>query len=148
MSYHGRFMPNNINKYKGDVNNIWFRSLWERKVMVNLDTWPAVIEWSSEEIIVPYRSPIDNRIHRYFPDFQAKLDQGNGATRTVLIEVKPKDRLKPPKKPKRQTRRYIGECLEWAKNQAKFAAAEAFCADRGWTFMIMTEDHIFNKPTK
>ena len=140
MSYKGTFFPKHPEKYKGDVNGIFYRSLWERHVMVKLDLWDEVIEWSSEETIIPYRSPIDGKIHRYFPDFLVKLKD-----RTILIEVKPKAQTLEPKPPKRITKRFIGEVMEYGKNTAKWGAAKAYCMDRGWQFQIMTEDHIFGK---
>ena len=76
MAYSGKFSPKNTNKYLGDPTNIWYRSLWERRVMTHLDINSNVIEWSNEEIIIPYLSPIDNRWHRYFPDFFARVPVG------------------------------------------------------------------------
>jgi hypothetical protein len=70
--YQGRFKPKNPKKYMGDPTNIIYRSGWEFKLMRYLDVHPDVIEWGSEELIVPYRSPIDGRMHRYFPDFLVK----------------------------------------------------------------------------
>ena len=67
--YQGRFKPDNPQKYKGDSSNIIYRSGWELRLMRYLDKHPHVTRWNSEEIIVPYRSPIDGKMHRYFPDF-------------------------------------------------------------------------------
>lgn len=141
MAYKGRFSPKNPKKYKGDPTNIIYRSLWERKVMVYLDENDNVIEWGSEEVIIPYRSPEDNRIHRYFPDFIVKAKTVDGV-KTMILEVKPKNQTKEPKKQKKVTKRYITEVLTWGKNQAKWKAAEEFCLDRGWEFKIITEDHL------
>ncbi len=141
-TYKGRFKPKNPSKYKGDPTNIIFRSLWERKLMVHLDENKSVIQWSSEEIAIPYRSPLDNRIHRYFPDFYVKGLDANGNITEMLIEVKPKKETVEPKKKKRVTKQYITEVTTWGKNQAKWKAAEDYCSDRGWQFKIMTEDHL------
>ena len=145
MAYKGRFIPKNPEKYKGDSTNIIFRSLWERKVMVYLDENPYVLEWSSEEIIVPYISPVDNRRHRYFPDFLIKVKRSDGSTRTMLIEVKPKHQTTEPKVQKRKTKKYITEVTTWAVNQAKWKYASEYCLDKGWEFKILTEDEIFGK---
>jgi hypothetical protein len=145
MAYKGRFIPKNPEKYKGDPTNIIFRSLWERKVMVYLDENPYVLEWSSEEIIVPYISPVDNRRHRYFPDFLIKVKRSDGSTRTMLIEVKPKHQTTEPKVQKRKTKKYITEVTTWAVNQAKWKYASEYCLDKGWEFKILTEDEIFGK---
>ena len=147
MSYKGLFTPSHPEKYKGDVTRIVFRSLWERNVMTKLDTWDAVIEWNSEELAIPYRSPIDGRLHRYFPDFEVTLNTSKGIKKTI-IEVKPKKQLQPPKKPKRKTKNYMFELSEYAKNMAKWQAAKAYCDDKGWEWLILTEDQIFGSPTK
>ena len=57
MSYKGRYTPQNPSKYKGDYRNIIYRSLWERKFMVYCDQSNNIIEWGSEEIIIPYLPP-------------------------------------------------------------------------------------------
>jgi len=102
----------------------------------------SILEWGSEEVVIPYRSPLDNRIHRYFVDFYIKVEDMNGQIKKYLIEVKPKRQTAPPPKPKRQTKRYISEVTEYAKNQAKWKAATEFCEDRQWSFMIITEDEL------
>ena len=138
MSYKGKYRPTNRKKYRGDVNNIIYRSLWERTFMKYCDDNPDIIEWGSEEIIIPYVSPIDGRRHRYFPDFFVKTSKGD----KFLIEVKPKSQTKPPKVPRRKTKRFRYETHEWGKNQAKWEAAKAVCPRNGWKFIILTEDHL------
>ena len=123
MSYKGKYYPSFPRKYKGDPTNIIYRSLWERKFMVYCDKNQNILEWASEEIAIPYRSPIDNRVHRYFPDFYMKVKETNGKVKNYVIEVKPAKQTKPPKKPKRQTKGYIREAYEYAKNQAKWKMA-------------------------
>ncbi len=140
--YKGKFSPKNPQKYAGDPTNIIFRSLWERKVMNWLDTNSAVLEWSSEEIVIPYLSPIDNRYHRYFPDFKFTGRQPDGKTKTMIIEVKPKKETREPPKQKRISKKYITEVVTWGKNQAKWKAAQEYCLDRGWEFKIITEDDL------
>ena len=123
MSYKGKYYPSFPRKYKGDPTNIIYRSLWERKFMVYCDKNQNILEWASEEIAIPYRSPIDNRVHRYFPDFYMKVKEMNGRIKRYVIEVKPAKQTKPPAKPKRQTKGYIREAYEYAKNQAKWKMA-------------------------
>jgi len=148
MSYKGRFKPKHPNKYKGDPTNIIYRSLWEQKLMLYLDNHKDVVEWSSEEFAIPYKSPWDRRYHRYFPDFYVKRYNKLGKLEESVIEVKPKNRLIPPDPknkytPKgRSSRRYIKDCKLFAINQAKFEAAQAFCESRGWDFTILTEREI------
>lgn len=142
MSYKGKFKPKNYKKYKGDPTKIFYRSLWERRFMVYCDNNPAIIEWGSEEVIIPYKSPLDQKIHRYFPDFYIKYVNSRGQSIRELIEVKPKKQCSPPKQPKRQTRKYLQECATFMINQAKWKAAEEFCKDRRMGFRILTEDHL------
>ena len=139
MAYKGKYYPKFPHKYKGDPTTITFRSLWERKYMNWCDKNANILEWSSEEIIIPYISPVDNKIHRYFPDFYTKIKETDGKIRKYIIEVKPLKQTLPPKKPKRQTKGYIREAYEYAKNQAKWKMAKEFCADRQWEFKVVTE---------
>jgi len=141
-TYKGKFTPKNTKKYKGDPTNIIYRSLWERKVMRYLDENPNVLEWSSEEIAIPYVSPLDNRVHRYFPDFVVKAKTKDGIIKTLLLEVKPKAQTKEPTKQSKMTRRYITEVKTWGVNQAKWKSAIEFCADRMWEFKLITEDDL------
>ena len=142
MSYKGKYYPSFPRKYKGNPTNIIYRSLWERKFMVYCDKNQNILEWASEEIAIPYRSPIDNRVHRYFPDFYMKVKETNGKIKNYVIEVKPAKQTKPPKKPKRQTKGYIREAYEYARNQAKWKMAKEFCADRQWEFKVVTEKEL------
>lgn len=141
MSYKGKFSPKNPRKYKGDPTNIVYRSLWELRVMKYLDENAVIIEWSSEEVAIPYLCPTDNRWHRYFPDFIVKATTKEGV-RTMVLEVKPKKETIEPKKKKKVTKQYITEVMTWGKNQAKWKAATEYCADRGWQFKLITEDHL------
>ena len=142
MSYKGKYYPSFPRKYKGDPTNIIYRSLWERKFMVYCDKNQNILEWASEEIAIPYRSPIDNRVHRYFPDFYMKVRETNGKIKNYVIEVKPAKQTKPPTKPKRQTKGYIREAYEYARNQAKWKMAKELCADRQWEFKVVTEKEL------
>lgn len=142
MAYRGKYYPSFPRKYKGDPTNIIYRSLWERKFMMYCDLNENIIEWGSEEIALPYRSPLDNRVHRYFPDFYIKVKENNGSLKRYLIEIKPKKQTVEPKVQKRKTKSYIYEVTEYAKNMAKWKAAEEFCKDRMWEFKVLTEDEL------
>jgi len=142
MAYKGYFKPINPQKYKGNPSNIIYRSGWELKLMAYLDKHPDVIQWSSEEVIIPYRSPIDGRIHRYFPDFYVKKKNIDGSIETSLIEVKPAAQTKPPVKKTKITRQYINEVTTWGVNEAKWKAAKEYCDDRKWSFLIFTEKEL------
>jgi hypothetical protein len=142
MSYKGYFKPKNPNKYLGDPTNIIYRSLWELKLMGFLDTHPEIVSWASEEVVIPYRSPVDNRLHRYFPDFVVKKKTENNVVETLLIEIKPESQVIEPKRQKKPTKRYIKEVMTYGVNQAKWKAAERYCKDRNWKFIVMTEHHL------
>jgi cyclophilin family peptidyl-prolyl cis-trans isomerase len=107
-----------------------------------LDSHPSILKWSSEELAIPYFSPVDRRLHRYFPDFLIQKKDVKGTTSTVLVEVKPKNQTQPPKKKTRTTKKYINEVKTYAINEAKWKAALEYCKDRGWEFMIMTEKEL------
>lgn len=137
-TYKGWFKPKNPAKYNGNPDNIVYRSTWEVRVMKWLDEHPNVIWWSSEELAVPYKSPIDNRMHRYYPDFIVKMRQKDGKVMTWVIEVKPESQTKLPTQ-KRKTKRFIQEAATYAINQEKWRAADIFCQEHGWKFMVVTE---------
>ena len=142
MSYKGKYKVKNPEKYKGDPTSIIWRSLWERKYMKYLDGNPNILELSSEEFFIWYKSPIDNRQHRYFPDFFVKEKYSDGSVKKYLVEIKPKKQTAPPTKPQRQTKKYISEVYEYAKNQSKWEAAKEWCDDRGYEFVILTETEL------
>ena len=142
MSYKGRYTQKNPSKYRGKPTGIVYRSLWERKFMVYCDHSKSIMEWGSEEIIIPYKSPWDGRIHRYFPDFYIKVKQNDGLVKKLIIEVKPKKQTKAPKEPQRKTRRYLNEVKTWGVNSAKWKYATEWCKDNGMEFKILTEDDL------
>jgi len=142
VAYKGKYTPNNPKKYKGDPNRIVYRSLWERKFMVYCDTSNSILEWGSEEIIIPYLSPVDGRIHRYFPDFYIKVKKHDGKIEKSIIEIKPKIQCSPPKIPQRKTNRFYRDIKTWAVNEAKWKYATEFCDVNGLEFKILNEDHL------
>lgn len=145
MAYKGYYKPHDITKYKGNPTNIIYRSLWERRFMLYCDTNTNIIAWSSEEINIPYRSPIDQRIHRYYPDFWVKVQNTGNKIQQYLIEIKPKKQTKPPQINKKMTKRYLQEVKTWSINEAKWNAAIDFCNKRNWIFKILTENELLKK---
>jgi hypothetical protein len=141
----GYFKPLNPQKYRGDPSNIVYRSGWELRLMSHFDTHQNVIWWSSEEKIIPYRSPIDGRIHRYFPDFLINTKNRDGISETIMIEVKPASQVSEPRRQEKVTKKYLNEVYTWGINQAKWKAAEEYCKDRGWRFLTLTEKEIFGR---
>lgn len=145
MSYKGFYRPTHPEKYIGDHKNIIYRSLWELKFMSYCDKNKNILKFSSEEIWIPYISPLDNRCHKYFPDFYIKYKDNEEIIKESLIEIKPKRQVNGPNTAKKMNQKQLVEMKEFAKNQAKWKAAKEFCADRRWEFQILTEDHLFDK---
>jgi len=139
MAYSGKYRPRFPKKYKGDVSKITYRSSWEARCMNYFDLNENVLWWASEEVIIPYKSPIDGRYHRYYPDFVINVRQRDGKTKTLMIEVKPENQKNAPKVRARQTKKYINEVVTYAVNQAKWDAATEYCNDRMWEFKVLTE---------
>lgn len=134
----GKYRPKNPEKYKGDPTNIIYRSSYELKFMQYCDLTESVNTWKSEEFCIPYVSPIDGKVHRYFPDFFI-----NYKGRTIVVEIKPKKDLKMPEQnPKRKTKSWAYSVKMWAINQAKWEAAREWCADRQYEFKILTEKEL------
>jgi len=141
MSYKGWFRPRNPHKYKGDSNGIVYRSSWELRVMKYLDDNPAVVWWASEELPIRYVSPIDRKVHRYFPDFIVRTKRKDGQETTMVLEVKPYKQTQMPTQ-KRKTQKFINEMATYAINQEKWKAADLFCKEHGWQFKILTEKEL------
>lgn len=139
MSMKGKFSPRHPEKYKGNAANIIYRSSWELKLMSYLDSHPDVLEWASEELCIPYLSPVDGRVHRYFPDFFVRKRNELGFVESLIVEVKPEVQVAPPKVSRRATKRYISEVKTYGVNAAKWKAAKNYCEARSWKFIIMTE---------
>lgn len=135
-TYKGKYQVKNPEKYKGNPNNVVFRSSWELRFFNYCDRHPDILQWASEEpfMVVPYKSPIDGKWHRYFPDVWVKT-----ANETFLIEIKPLKETQEPKKRSRVTKKYLYEVKTWGINSSKWKAAQEFCADRKWKFKIITE---------
>ena len=139
VTYKGKYKVRNYKKYKGDPTGVVYRSLWERKFMKWCDGNPNILEWWSEELAIPYYDPVQKKWRRYFPDFWMKVKEKNGKVESYLVEVKPKRQGEGPKPQKRKTKKYLREVFDYATNQAKWQAAQEYCNDRLWKFMLVTE---------
>lgn len=133
--YQGKFKPKNPSKYFGNYDNIYYRSSWELSLMLWCDNNDTISRWSSEELVIPYLCPTDNKAHRYFVDFVIKFSTGA----VYWIELKPHKYTEPPKIPKRKNKRFITETLQYVKNQAKWEAAHKAAQEEGAKFMVWTE---------
>lgn len=153
-SYKGFFKPRNPQKYNGDPNFIVYRSLWELRAMQHFDTNPNIIQWQSDTksptsdgrpngFSIPYIDQTSGRARRYYPDFVLKVRKKDGTVRIMVIEVKPEKETKPPKEPKKKnSQRYLNECITWGVNQSKWKYAKEFCDNHNWEFAILTEHHL------
>jgi len=148
--YHqGHYRPKNPKKYMGDSTKIVYRSSWEAKAMRFFDNHPDITKWASEELVIPYVHPMDNRMHRYFPDFLIERINKDRVKQIILIEVKPLQQILGPKPQKgknltsKKKQRMLNEAINAEVISAKRKAAEAYCKKRGWTFMFMTEKDLF-----
>ena len=153
MAYSGKFRPKNPQKYKGDPTKIVWRSLWELKFFRRCDEHPDILEWQSEEIAIPYMNPVKGKTSRYFPDVVVKKRISATEHVMLMIEIKPKKQTRPPDASRknntptgRVSRRYLNEAAAYAVNEAKWKAAQRYCRERNWTFLIFTEDEI--QPSK
>ena len=142
MAYTGRYSPEYQQKYKGNVQNIIYRSSWELKFMKYCDSNANILEWGSEEIFIPYTSPVDGKRHRYFPDFYIRVKTKTGVLKKYLVEVKPQYQTREPTKKQKITKQYVSEVITYSVNQAKWKAAEEFCKDHLWEFIILTEKEL------
>ena len=111
--------------------------------MVYFDQNPNVMKWASEELIIPYKSPLDNRYHRYYPDFIIQVLNKHQQKETIVIEVKPYKETLEPVSQKNLTKKYLYEVKTWSINKSKWEATIEYCKDRKWKFMILTEKELF-----
>ena len=143
------FIPKNPKKYVGNASNIICRSNWERVFCEKCDTNDNIVTWASEEFSIPYISPLDNKRHRYYPDFLIKVKEPDGKFKKYVIEIKPKKQTVKPKmktdsrKRPRMTNSYAKELNNYAVNVAKWNAAIEFCKDNSLEFQIITEDNLY-----
>ena len=138
----GLFKPKKPKKYKGDPTKVIYRSSWERKFMDYCDLKDSIVEWSSESTVVNYLYDVDGKKHRYFIDFRIVVREKEDRLQTYLVEIKPAKKTKPQKKPKRQTKSYLYESMEYVKNQNKWEAAKKYADERGWKFIVLTENEL------
>ena len=143
MAYKTKYLPENVTKYMGNPTKIVCRSTWERKMCKYLDNNVNVLRWASEELSIPYLSPVDNKMHKYYPDFIAEVRTKTGDVKTFIIEVKPYKQTKPPVIKKRKTKSYDTNMKMYAVNEAKWEAAKKLCNDNQWEFTILTENELF-----
>lgn len=92
-----------------------FESTIERDLLYLLDFEPHVESFAEQPLVITYWEGIKQRT--YTPDFQVKFTNGQ----TTLVECKPEALVKKE------------------QNVMKFAAGEAWCAERGWKYEVITD---------
>jgi hypothetical protein len=144
--YHGLYEVENKDKYIGNTNPK-YRSSWEAIFCYFLDHSKSVVKWGYECVNIRYYSPIDKKLHRYFIDFYFESINKHGKLEKYLVEVKPSEQTKPPKRPKnknkKRNKRYLAEMETFIINKCKWKSAMKFCAARGIKWKIITEHEIF-----
>ncbi len=137
-TYKGKYVIRNPDKYVGDPDDVIYRSLWEKSAFKWCEDSPRVKRWNSEQVIIPYMCEADRKVCRYHLDLCVEFADG----RIVLVEIKPANQTKQPKKRSRTTKKYLKEVAVYAKNQSKWKAAAAFAKKNGVEFEIWTEHQL------
>ena len=138
----GIFTPKNQDKFIG--SKAVYRSGLELKFFRFCDDNPNVLEWGSENIVVPYISPLDNKAHRYYVDNYIAIKEESEVVK-YLVEIKPSKQTKPPTTKYRKHQHLLYEQKQYVINQAKWKAAKEFCKKKGLTFIILTEKELIFK---
>lgn len=138
----GIFKLKNPEKYLGNKAPV-YRSSWEFTFMSFCDNNPAVQEWANESVKIPYRDPLTGKSTVYVPDFLISYIDKNQKKHVELIEIKPANQMlreKVGKNPYNQA--------QYVKNIAKWAAAGAWCRNKGIRFRVINESDIFHSGSK
>lgn len=164
--------PNNKNYHQGNfipiykdkvmkLNNqggLFFRSGLEKKIMTWLDNNKDVTKWGAECLRIPYQMTHfdngDTRIkeHSYFPDFYYEMRTSDGTLKQVVAEVKPmkeykmvqnlnEGRLSVPEGLKKM-KNFEYDLKMAYKNKNKWETMIKWCEKKGYTFIIITEEHL------
>ena len=137
----GTYVPKHKDKYKGKTNPT-FRSSYELKFMKYCDRNANVVQWASEPFSIRYYLPTDGKWRKYFPDFLTITRTKDGNLETSLIEIKPANQTKPPKKGNKKKSTILREHNDWIMNQSKWEAAQKYCKRQGISFKIFTEKEL------
>jgi hypothetical protein len=137
-NYKGKYKVKNISKYKGNTQEVVYRSSWELAVMKHLDSNPEVSKWNSEDFVVRYYYDVDKKYHNYHVDFWIKYKNG----KVLLVEVKPKKQTLPPATKNPRSKKSLNEAFAWIKNCNKWEAAGKIAKDNGYSFQVWTEEEL------
>lgn len=134
----GKYTVQHPEKYVGNKQPT-YRSSWEFTFMRTCDTHPSIQKWASEAISIPYRCPITGRQTVYIPDFFIQYIDKNSKMHVELIEVKPQNQTLREKVGKSKNNQ-----IEYARNVAKWRAAQAWCKAQGIKFRVVNETDLFH----
>jgi len=152
--YSGQYIPQNPDKYSGDVSDIIYRSKWEYNFCYYCDNENKIKKWACENIKIPYSVMTNGRhsIKNYIPDFWIKIEKSDGESEELIIEIKPQKELEEPIEPKKHTvkslENYEYSLKTYIKNLNKWDAAEKYCKKRGISFCVLTEKYFEDKQIK
>ncbi len=135
----GIFTPKNKNKFIGTTAT--YRSGLELRFFRFCDDNSNVLQWGSENVVVPYFSPLDNKVHRYFIDNYVVIKEGD-TIKKYLIEIKPSKQTMPPTAKYKKKEHLIYEQRQYIVNEAKWLSAKQYCVKNGLKFLILTEKEL------
>lgn len=138
----GTYKIKNPEKYIG-LGSPTYRSSWELTVMRMCDENPAIQQWASESIKIPYKDPLTGKATVYVPDFLVVFVDKTGKKNAELWEIKP---IKQTFIENVGKNKY--DQAQFVKNQVKWAAAKNWCKQNNISFRIITENDLFGKTLK
>ena len=138
----GIFTPKFPQKYVGK-HKPKYRSGWELSFMTFCDSNKNVTHWASESMSIPYRSPLDGKMHMYIPDFFVVYQNKFGKAIAEVVEIKPKKQsLIESRTASARDRAVV------AVNHSKWQAATAYCKMQGFAFRVITENELFRNGSR
>lgn len=137
LNFPNKFKPpsdNHMQSYKvvNGIPVVQYKSSLELAGFKYCDLNPKIKEWSLEPFPIGYLSPVDMKVHRYFPDLWIRFESDD----LFIVEIKSSNETKMPRK---SDKRYAQKLQTYLINQAKWDACRNFCAEKGANFVILTE---------
>jgi len=130
-------------KYVGDVNNVIYRSGWEKKFCIYCDNQPSIIEWSSEPFKIKYLNGSTFKEHTYYTDFYIKIQDSSDKSKKYIVNINQESQNKKPEIQSKRTLKALNSYKynldQYVKNQSKWVEAKRACEDAGFEFMVITE---------
>jgi hypothetical protein len=137
----GIYEVKNPQKYVGS-GKPKYRSGWEMSFFMFCDNNPAILQWASEAIKIPYRNPLTGKQTIYIPDIFMVYQNKFGQKIAEVVEIKPSKQTMLTEAKSRKDK------LAVALNHAKWQAANAWCKSQGIKFRVVTEKELFHNSSK